>query len=128
MPFKVCTNSEAVCPLIYSFIFETRRKYFKCFKYFYNSLEKVEKLLKGFSSHALHGSHTKIKVSDNPTQLDSVAPSKNFTIIYILFSIKVFLLATKHKSEAIEQQGKLQNDGSLSLVAPVSFKRRKREN
>ena len=30
--------------LIYSFIFETRGKYFKCFKYFYNSLENVEKL------------------------------------------------------------------------------------
>ena len=84
--------------------------------------------MKSFSSHALHGSYTKIKVSDNPTQLDLVAPSKNFTIIYILFSIKVFLLVTKHKPEAIEQQGELQNDGSLSLVAPRSFKRKKREN
>ena len=39
--------------------------------------------------------------------------------------IKVFLLVTKHKPEAIEQQEELQNDGSLSLVAPWSFKRRK---
>ena len=31
---------------------------------------------------------------------------------YILFSIKVFLLVTKHEPEAIEQQGELQNDGS----------------
>ena len=54
--------------LIYSFIFKTRHKYFKCFKYFYNSLVKVEKRLKSFSSHALHESYTKIKVSDNPTQ------------------------------------------------------------
>ena len=85
----------------------------------------MEKLLKSLSSHALYGSHTKIKVSDNPTQWDSVAPSKNFTIIYILFGIKVFLLVTKHKPEATEQQRELQNDGSLSLVAPRSFKRRK---
>ena len=34
--------------LLYSFIFETRRKYFKCFKYFYNSLEKVEKTFEEF--------------------------------------------------------------------------------
>ena len=108
--------------LIYSFIFETGRKYFK---YFYDSLEKVGKCLKSFSSHALHGSHTKINNSENPTQWDSVAPSKNFTIIYILFSIKVFLLVTKHEPEAVEEQGELQNDGSLSLVAPGSFKRRK---
>ena len=60
-------------------------------------------------------SHNKIKV----------APSKNFTIIYILFGVKVFLLVTKHKPEAIEQQGELQNDGSLRLVAPMRFKRRK---
>ena len=111
--------------LIYSFIFETRRKYFKYFKYFYNFLEKVENLLESFSSHALHGSHSKIKVSHNPTQWDSIAPSKNFTIIYILFGIKVFLSVTKHKPEAIEQQGELQNDGSLGLEAPRSFKRRK---
>ena len=32
--------------LIYSFIFETGRKYFKYYKYFYNSLEKVEKRLR----------------------------------------------------------------------------------
>ena len=37
-------------------------------KYLYNSLEKVEKRLKSFSSHALDKSHTKIKVFDNPTQ------------------------------------------------------------
>ena len=36
--------------------------------------------------------------------------SKTFTITYILFSIKVFLLVTKHKPEAIEQQEELQND------------------
>ena len=88
----------------------------------------MEKLLKSFSSHAFHGSHTKIKVSDNPTQWNSVAPSKNFTIIYILFGIKVFLLVTKHTLQAIEQQGELQNDGSLSLVAARSFKRRKTRN
>ena len=41
----------------------------------------------------------------------SVAPSKNFTIIYILFSIKIFLLGTKHEPEAVEQQGELHNDG-----------------
>ena len=69
----------------------------------------MEKFLKSFSSHALHESHTKVKVSDNLTQWDSVAPSKNFTIIYILFSIKVFLLVTKHKPEAIEQQGELKS-------------------
>ena len=67
----------------------------------------MEKRLKSVSSHALHGSHNKINVSDNPTQWDSVAPSENFAIIYILFSIKVFLLVTKHKPEAIEQQGEL---------------------
>ena len=39
-------------------------------------------------------------------------------MIYNLFSIKVFLLVTKHDPEAVEQQGELQNDGSLSLVAP----------
>ena len=39
-------------------------------------------------------------------------------------SVKVFLLVTKHESEAVEQQGEVQNDGSLSLVAPSSFKRR----
>ena len=78
--------------------------------------------MKSFSSH---GSYTKIKVSDNPTQWDSVASCKNFTVIYILFSIKVFLLVTKHKPEAIEQEGELQNDGLLSLVALGSFKRRK---
>ena len=88
-------------------------------------LKKWKKLLKSFSSHALHGSHTKIKVSDNLTQWESVAPSESFTIIYTLFSIKVFLLVTKHRPEAIEQQGELQNDGSLSLVASISFKRRK---
>ena len=56
--------------LIYSFIFETGCKYFKYYNIhiFYDSLEKVEKRLKSFSSHALHGSHTKIKISDNPTQ------------------------------------------------------------
>ena len=54
-----------------------------------------------------------------------VAPSENVTIIYILFSIKVFLLVTKHTPKAVEQQGELQNDGSLSLVAPRSFKRKK---
>ena len=32
---------------------------------------------------------------------------------------------TKHKPEAIEQQGEFHNDGSLSLVAPRSFKKRK---
>ena len=32
-------------------------------QYFYKSLEKVEKFLKSCSSHALYGSHTKIKVS-----------------------------------------------------------------
>ena len=81
--------------------------------------------MKNFSSHDIHGSYTKIKVSDNPIQWDSVATSKNFTIIYILLSIKVFLLVTKHKPEAIKQQGELQKDGSLSLVAPRSLKRRK---
>ena len=49
-------------------------------------------------------------------------------MIYILFSIKVFLLALKHESEAVERQGELQNDGSLSLVAPRSFRRRKTQN
>ena len=117
--------NEVNIQLIYSVIFETRRKYFRCFEYFYNNLEKVRKLLKSFSSHRLHGIHTKIKVSDILTQWDSVAPSKNFTIIYILFSIKVFLLFTKHKPEVTGQKGELQNDGSLSLVAPRSFKRRK---
>ena len=34
-----------------------------------------------------------------------------------MFSIKVFLLVTKRKPEAIEQQGELQNDSSLSSVA-----------
>ena len=58
----------------------------------------------------------------------SVASSKNFTIIYILFGSKVFLLVTKHEPEAVEQQGELQNDGSLSSVAPRSFKRRKTRN
>ena len=81
--------------------------------------------MKRFLSHPLHGSHSKIKVSDNPTQRDSVEPSKTFTIIYILFGIKVFLLVTKHKPDAIQQQGELQNEGSPSLVAPMSFKRRK---
>ena len=76
----------------------------------------MEKHLKSFSSHALPGSHTKIKVFDHPAQLASVAPSKNFAIIYIMFGIKVFLLVTKHELEAVEQQGELQNDGSLSLV------------
>ena len=85
----------------------------------------MEKRSKSFSSHALHGSHNKIKVFDNPIQLDSVAPSKNFTVIYILFGIRVFLLVTKHNLDAIEQKGELQNDGSLSLVAPRSFKKRK---
>ena len=54
----------------------------------------------------------------------SIAPSKNLTIICIFISIKVFLSVTKHESEAVEQQGEVQNDGSLSLVAPSSFKRR----
>ena len=54
--------------LIYSFISEIGCKYFKYHKYFYNSLEKVEKRLKSFSSHFLHGTHNKITVSDNPTQ------------------------------------------------------------
>ena len=57
--------------LINSFIFEIGRKYFNYYKYFSNSLEKVEKRLKSFSSHALDGSHDKIdkiKVFDNPTQ------------------------------------------------------------
>ena len=85
-------------------------KYFKCFKYFLNSFEKVEKRFKSFSNHAVHGSYTKIKVSDNPTRLDSVAPSKHFTITYVLFGIKVFLLVTKHKPDAIEQQGELHNN------------------
>ena len=54
--------------LIYSFIFETRRKHFEYFKYLYKSVEKMEKRLKSFSSHALHGSYTKINVSDNPSK------------------------------------------------------------
>ena len=45
-----------------------------------------------------------------------------------MFSIEVFLLVTKHEPEAVEQQGELQNDGSLSSVAPRSFKRRKTRN
>ena len=45
-------------------------------------------------------------------------------MIYVFISIKVFLLVTKHEPEAVEQQGELQNDGSLSIVAPRSFKRR----
>ena len=69
---------------------------------------------------------TKIKVSDHTA---SVAPSKSVTIIYILFSIKVVLLVTKHEPEAKEQQGELQNDSSLSLVAPrSSSKKRKTQN
>ena len=36
------------------------------------------------------------------------------------------MLVNKHEPEAVEQQGKLQNNGSLSLVAPRSFKRRKK--
>ena len=90
------------------------------------------KRLKSFSSHALHGSYTKVKVSDNPTQRDSVAPSKTFTIIFILFSIKVFLLVTKHKPEAIEQQGELR--GVLFIVRAggdiikVKFMHTKRTN
>ena len=38
--------------------------------------------------------------------------------MHILFSINVLLLVTKHELEAVEKQGELQNDGSLSLVAP----------
>ena len=56
------------------------------------------------------------------------APSKYFTIIFVLFSIKVFLLVTKHEPEAVEQQAEIKNDGSLSLVASRSFKRRKTQN
>ena len=109
--------------LFYILIFRHSANPFNTLNAFITVL-KVEKLLKSFSSHAFHGSHAKINFSDNTTQRDSVAPSKNFTIIYILFNIKVFLLVTEHKPEAIEQQGELQNDGSLSLVAPRSFKRR----
>ena len=58
----------------------------------------------------------------------NLALSTNFTIIYILFSTKVFLLVKKREPEAVEQQGELQNDGSLSLVAPRSLKRRKTRN
>ena len=35
-----------------------------------------------------------------------------------------FSLVTKHELEAVEQQGEVQNDGSLGLVAPSSFKGR----
>ena len=49
-------------------------------------------------------------------------------MIYILFSIKVSLVVTKYEPEAVEQQGELQNDGSLSLVAYRIFKRRKTRN
>ena len=97
-------------------------KYFKYYKYFYNSLEKGEKRLKSFSSHALYVSHNKIKcliLQTSDTRL-------HHQIIYVLFSIKVFLLVTKHKPEAIEQQRELQNDGSLTLVLALSsFKKRK---
>ena len=48
--------------------------------------------------------------------------------MHILFSINVSLLVTKHELEAVEKQAELQNDGSLSLVAPRSFKRRKTRN
>ena len=88
----------------------------------------MEKRLKSFSSYALHGSHTKIKVSDHPAHWASIALFKNFTIIYVSFSFKVFLLVTKHEPEVVKQQGEVQNDGSLSLVAPRSFKRRKMRN
>ena len=84
----------------------------------------MEKRLKSYSTHALLGSHTKIKVSDHPAQWVSIAPSKNVTIIYIFISVKVFLLVTKHESEVVEQQGEVQNDGSFSLVALRSFQRR----
>ena len=33
-----------------------------------------------------------------------------------------------HEPKAVEQQGELQNEDSLSLVAPRSFKRRKTRN
>ena len=46
----------------------------------------------------------------------------------VMEAIKVFLLVTKHKPEAIEEQGELQNDGSLSLVAPKASRGEKREN
>ena len=85
----------------------------------------MENRLKSFSSYALHESHTKIKRTDSATESHWVRLSKNFTIIYILFCIKVFLLVTKHEPEAVEQQGELQNDGSLGLVASRSFKRGK---
>ena len=88
----------------------------------------MEKHLKSFSNHDPNGSHAKIKVSDHPAQGASVVPSKNFAIIYILFSIEVFLLVTKHEPEAVKQQGELQNDGSLSLVALRSFKKRQTRN
>ena len=48
--------------------------------------------------------------------------------MHILFSINVLLLGTKHELEAVEKQGELQNDGSLRLVAPRSFNRRKTRN
>ena len=38
--------------------------------------------------------------------------------------MKAFLLITKCTSEAVKQQGEVQNDGSFSLVATSSFKKR----
>ena len=137
MPFKVCTNSQAVCIMWgHTSGFPINKLAFSWFTASFlrqgantlnalNTFIKWKNEKKSFSSHALHGSYTNIKISDNPTQWNSVAPSETFTIIYILFSIKVFLLVTKHKPEAIEQQGELQNDGSLNLAAPRSLTRRK---
>ena len=80
MPFKLCTNSQAVCvmwgntfgfpinnvsfQLIYSFIFETRCKYFECFKYLYNSLEKVKNDVGVFDLHAKDTSECQKSLSE----------------------------------------------------------------
>ena len=41
-----------------------------------------------------------------------------YDLIYTLFSIKVFLFVTEHEPKTAEKQWELENDGSLSLVAP----------